>query len=600
MTIQSPPLYIPKGWPRLYYFVTNFMRRLDMRLAQLFVLALLMAGFSQAQISQPYQIRAVASHPSGSCPNALFFQYDYADNTLWGCQGTPGSLTWAEITGGGGGGGMSIGGTVTSGTTGSVLFIGSGPVLAQDNANFFWDDTLDQLDLSSSSGTGDGIIGLVTGVGLDITNGSTAQFRLLPSGNDIYFENTHGAGNTYFTGPLGAPSTGQAIFLADGLNCGFGPSLISAMCPISSYYPYQTLRSIFQDAGDSNGILSDGGLQIAVQGQDQSTAGAGNINFFTTPTNSSAGSDATYVLQMQLAYNGNLTLFTGDMTIPAISAPSSPSSGFGSLYEDSTSLALAFKNAAGTVSHTAQTKAAVSHNFLTALSDAGVFSAAQPAFSDLSGSVTCGQLPALTGDATSSAGSCGTTVVKVNGVSYGTSPSTNTVPVVTGSNAVTYEAVPNAALANDDIVFANGTGISGAGTVVLGGTYTPAVTSNTRMRAVGAGFDGGGSALTSGSTATAYFTVPFACTISAWDATVDTGTITFDVWKVATGTAIPTVTNTITSSALPAISTGTALHSTTLTGWTTSVSADDIFGININTVATATKASLILECATSS
>lgn len=50
----------------------------------------------------------------------------------------------------------------------------------------------------------------------------------------------------------------------------------------------------------------------------------------------------------------------------------------------------------------------------------------------------------LSGDATTS-GSAVVTVPKVNGVAYGTSPSTNTVPVVTGSNTVTYERVPTAA-----------------------------------------------------------------------------------------------------------------------------------------------------------
>jgi len=131
----------------------------------------------------------------------------------------------------------------------------------------------------------------------------------------------------------------------------------------------------------------------------------------------------------------------------------------------------------------------------------------------------------------------------------------------------------------------------------ISGTATAAqIPSNVRIRAIGAGFDGSGSALTSGATATSYFTVPFACTISAWNITVDTGTITFDVWKVATGTAIPTSGNSITASALPAISSGTAVHSTTLTGWTTSVAANDIFAVNINTVASATKASLIVEC----
>lgn len=70
------------------------------------------------------------------------------------------------------------------------------------------------------------------------------------------------------------------------------------------------------------------------------------------------------------------------------------------------------------------------------------------ALSDLSGSVTCSILPALIGDVTSSAGSCTTVVGKVNGVAYGTNPASNTVPVVTAPNTITYEAVPNAALAN--------------------------------------------------------------------------------------------------------------------------------------------------------
>src|SRR6185369_6640042 len=46
------------------------------------------------------------------------------------------------------GGGMSIGGAVTSGTATDVLFVGSGPVLAQDN-NFTWDgSTLNLADPS--------------------------------------------------------------------------------------------------------------------------------------------------------------------------------------------------------------------------------------------------------------------------------------------------------------------------------------------------------------------------------------------------------------------------------------------------------------------
>jgi hypothetical protein len=113
-------------------------------------------------------------------------------------------------------------------------------------------------------------------------------------------------------------------------------------------------------------------------------------------------------------------------------------------------------------------------------------------------------------------------------------------------------------------------------------------------RAFGYSFNGNGSALSAG--ATGYLTVPFACTISAWNISVDTGTATVDVWKTATGTAIPTSSNTITASATPAISSGTSVHSTTLTGWTTSVSANDIVGINLKASSSATNVNLTVEC----
>lgn len=93
-----------------------------------------------------------------------------------------------------------------------------------------------------------------------------------------------------------------------------------------------------------------------------------------------------------------------------------------------------------------------------------------------------------------------------------------------------------------------------------------------------------------------YVTAPYACTISAWNILVDAGTATVDVWKIATGSAIPTVSNTITASALPAIASGTAIHSTTLTSWTTSVAKDDIFAFKVSAVATAKQLFVSLQC----
>jgi hypothetical protein len=164
-----------------------------------------------------------------------------------------------------------------------------------------------------------------------------------------------------------------------------------------------------------------------------------------------------------------------------------------------------------------------------------------PQTAPAAGSVSCSGLPALTGDATSVAGNCTTTVADVGGTAAAT--------IKTRSFGTSF-----------------------------GGTSTAETPASSMSGSV------------------AYLTVPYACTISAWNMTLDSGTATIDVWKIATGTAIPTVTNTITASALPAISTGTAKHSTTLTGWTTSVTANDIFGFQLNTVATAKYVEIDLQC----
>jgi hypothetical protein len=126
-----------------------------------------------------------------------------------------------------------------------------------------------------------------------------------------------------------------------------------------------------------------------------------------------------------------------------------------------------------------------------------------------------------------------------------------------------------------------------------GGGTGPSINQN--IRAVGGSFDGGGTALSAGKIT--YVTVPFACTVSAYNIVVDTGTVSFDVWKVATGTAIPTISNTILSGGYLAISSGTALHSTSTTLFTTTaVSANDILGVNLEAVSGATVAQLVLQC----
>jgi hypothetical protein len=58
-----------------------------------------------------------------------------------------GSLSFTTVSGGG----VSIGDTITGATEGSVLFAGAAGVLAQDNSNFFWDDTNDRLGIGTAT-----------------------------------------------------------------------------------------------------------------------------------------------------------------------------------------------------------------------------------------------------------------------------------------------------------------------------------------------------------------------------------------------------------------------------------------------------------------
>jgi hypothetical protein len=106
--------------------------------------------------------------------------------------------------------------------------------------------------------------------------------------------------------------------------------------------------------------------------------------------------------------------------------------------------------------------------------------------------------------------------------------------------------------------------------------------------------DGSGTVIPTG--VTGYFTVHESGTITAWSITAvgSSPTCTIDVWKIATGTALPTVANTIMGTK-PALSTGNAIRSTNLTGWTTTFAAGDIFGFTIDSVSAATKLTFQIE-----
>lgn len=110
-----------------------------------------------------------------------------------------------------------------------------------------------------------------------------------------------------------------------------------------------------------------------------------------------------------------------------------------------------------------------------------------------------------------------------------------------------------------------------------GGTFAEA--NQAKKRIIGACFDGGGAAITAGTKI--YVVCPFAGTIIGWRITANTTTsIVVDVYKIATGAVLPSAS--IAASAKPTLTSDRTVKDDTLTGWTTSVAADDIFGFNVD------------------
>lgn len=92
-----------------------------------------------------------------------------------------------------------------------------------------------------------------------------------------------------------------------------------------------------------------------------------------------------------------------------------------------------------------------------------------------------------------------------------------------------------------------------------------------------------------------YVAVPYSGTIISWYIVANsTTTCQIDVWK-ATG-SLPTVANSITASAKPSLSSGTVVNSSSLTGWTKTVTSGDVFGFNLDSFSgTPTSITLVLN-----
>jgi hypothetical protein len=106
----------------------------------------------------------------------------------------------------------------------------------------------------------------------------------------------------------------------------------------------------------------------------------------------------------------------------------------------------------------------------------------------------------------------------------------------------------------------------------------------------------GGTALATGIIKGVDVHFDFAATIVGWTLLGDqSGSLVIDIWKDTYANFAPTVADTITASAKPTISSATKGQSSSLTGWTTSISAGDVLRFNVDSVTSIVAATLILK-----
>jgi hypothetical protein len=189
------------------------------------------------------------------------------------------------------------------------------------------------------------------------------------------------------------------------------------------------------------------------------------------------------VLSLAIIFAGCLSAFGQASIFPQNNFYAGPSSGGQGFPTPRAIVGADLPNPSASTLGGIQSLTCAANQWLNSISVAGIPACAQPSFTNLSGSLAASQLPAFTGDTTSPAGSSVNTTVKVNGVAFGTSPSTDTVPVVTAANTATYTGLPNCT--SGIIQYSTSThlfscGAAGSGTVqsvtcgagLSGGTFT--------------------------------------------------------------------------------------------------------------------------------
>jgi hypothetical protein len=132
-----------------------------------------------------------------------------------------------------------------------------------------------------------------------------------------------------------------------------------------------------------------------------------------------------------------------------------------------------------------------------------------------------------------------------------------------------------------------------------GGTWVlAAVNAASSTRTIGCTVDGGTAVVTTG--AKCYVQVSYSGTITgvtvlSTDAAVTSGSAVWDIWRDTYSAYPPTVADTITAAAKPTLSAATKYTDSTLSGWTKTFAAGDVFAFKVDSASTVTRMTILLQ-----
>ena len=225
--------------------------------------------------------------------------------------------SWTSVSGGS----PSIGGTLTSGTAGSILFSGSA-VFAQDNSQLFWDDTNHWLGIGTNVPTN------------AITLGSTAtgfiDYNTVDQVTNTEFYQALWSANTYI---MQARNTGTGTARSIQIR-----ALSTAGLQINPTSPYITTMAASYGAAATaitdfgTGVTLSGASLVrtvfALQPTISQSSTAGYTVLLINPTESSTGSGTNSLMSLQVAASEKFAVRnTGHVVIEGVTSTGATGTG---------------------------------------------------------------------------------------------------------------------------------------------------------------------------------------------------------------------------------------------------------------------------------